>query len=211
MSAGSCPTCGGEMVENNAGMNVCLPCFKLRAMGVPPLYLNAQLSATGTLREALLSSDSLLLHGGTGRGKTYAAAALIRYRVENGIRGFMRFTTLPELLLDLRDTYRSGSEVSERQVIDGFSTVGLLILDDVGAEKTSEAVRSSLHVLIDRRANDPQTRTIITSNLGIMEIAGQHGQRIASRIAGMCRIIKLSGPDRRLTQTKSGAEPGEVR
>jgi DNA replication protein DnaC len=40
--------------------------------------------------------------------------------------------------------------------------------------------------------------TIITSNLTLEEVSEKVGDRIASRIAGMCKVIELKGIDRRV-------------
>jgi len=199
----NCDRCGLEMYENNSGVSRCPVCGRLDAIGVPRRYTTAMMG-NGPVPDALRSGDSVLLHGATGRGKTHSACAMLREYVARQVAESKPvaalFRSLPELLLDLRETYRRDSEQSERDVLDRFGDTRLLVLDDVGAEKTSEAVRSSLYLLIDRRGNDPRLRTVLTSNLTLDELAESHGHPIASRIAGMCRIIQLTGPDRRLTQ-----------
>ena len=42
--------------------------------------------------------------------------------------------------------------------------------------------------------------TFFSSNLSLPELAEKMGDRIASRIAEMCQIIKLSGKDLRICQ-----------
>jgi len=39
---------------------------------------------------------------------------------------------------------------------------------------------------------------LITSNLTLDEIAEKVGDRIASRIAGMCKVVEVRGKDRRI-------------
>ena len=70
-------------------------------------------------------------------------------------------------------------------------------MDDMGAEKTTDWSMSTLYVLIDKRYSEMMP-TIITSNLTVAEVADKVGDRIASRIAGMCKVIELKGKDRRL-------------
>ncbi len=194
MSA-KCPDCGA-VTQQYGTLTACSICYPMRWAGVPHDYQTARLDDADPMRELLLSDDSLYLCGPVGRGKTYRAAAIMRHRIEQGVKRD-RFVSLPELLLQIRSTYGAGEE-SESDVILRYATAPLLVLDDLGAEKTTDAVRASLGILIDRRATDSRRRTIITGNLTMQEIAGQHGPRIASRIAGMCRVISLTGPDRRL-------------
>ena len=120
------------------------------------------------------------------------------------------FISLPELMLRLRNSMNRDSSESESEIIDEYTQVTGdsydrkpipdLYIDDIGSEKTTDYVRSSLFLLIDRRYNQMKARTLITSNLSLNEIAEQQGQRIASRITGMCRVVKLTGSDRRLEQ-----------
>jgi DNA replication protein DnaC len=99
--------------------------------------------------------------------------------------------------MELRDSFREKAERSEREIIEHYSNVQLLVLDDLGAEKTSDFALQSLYIIIDKRYSEMR-HTIITSNLSVDEIAGKVGDRIASRIAGMCRVIELKGRDRRI-------------
>lgn len=192
--------CGLDLEPTTGGTD-CPVCGRLAGMGVPFNYRTAAVQP-GAVADAL-ASGNVFLFGGTGRGKTYAACAMLREHVVRQVQErkptYARFRSLPELLLQLRSTYHRDSETTERDLLDYYSTVRLLVLDDVGAEKTTDAVRSSLYLLIDRRGNDSRLRTVITSNLSLEEIAVQHGQPIASRLAGMCRVIRMTGPDRRLT------------
>ncbi len=104
--------------------------------------------------------------------------------------------SVPELLLEIRDTF-NGNEISEKAIIDKYSWIDVLILDDLGVEKTSDWVLQTLYTIIDRRYRE-ELRTIITSNLGIEEIREKLDDRIASRIVGMCRVCILQGRDRRI-------------
>ena len=97
----------------------------------------------------------------------------------------------------LRNTFKDKSEQSETEIINNLSEANILILDDLGAEKSSEFALQSLYVIIDQRYSEIRP-TIITSNLSLGEIAEKVGDRIASRIAGMCKVIELKGKDRRL-------------
>jgi len=77
--------------------------------------------------------------------------------------------------------------------------VVLLVLDDLGAEKVSDFVLQTLYDLLDRRYGEC-LETIITSNLSLDQLTvhyGSHGDRLASRIAGMGPALVLKGKDRR--------------
>ena len=111
------------------------------------------------------------------------------------------FVSVPELLLEIRDTY-NGHEISEKEIIDKYSWGDVLVFDDLGVEKQkpSEWALRTLYIIIDRRYLE-DLRTIITSNLGIEEVEEKLDDRIASRIAGMCKVRILQGGDRRVRKS----------
>jgi len=132
----------------------------------------------------------IVLRGETGCGKTHLAVALIQHA------GHGYFTTVPELLLRIRSTFNEGLlRETEADVIDDICRHDLLVLDDLGAEKTTEYAITTLYIIIDRRIRDAK-RTIITTNLSLKEIEEKLDARIASRLSGM-QNIKINMPDHR--------------
>jgi DNA replication protein DnaC len=182
----------------------------LRKRGVPRRYLNARITDFPAHWQKLKESTTgLFLTGSRGLGKTHLAVALMRemiFTTQPVYRGgdykidFQRmplFVSVPELLLEIRDTF-NGSGASEKAVIDKYSWVDVLVLDDLGAEKTSDWVLQTLYTTMDRRYRE-ELRTIITSNLSIEEIEEKFDDRVASRVAGMCRVCTIKGRDRRIS------------
>nr|CAJ75139.1 conserved hypothetical protein [Candidatus Kuenenia stuttgartiensis] len=177
----------------------------LMAAGVPSLFLHkiGKINADGDLR-------SLLITGPFGCGKTHAAMAILKayasglpcpaYRRETfDIPNLAVFTPVVELLSQIRQTFNgnSGGGPGEGALLDKYTRCGLLILDDLGAETASEWVLQTLYQILNRRYLD-QSQTVITTNLTLGELKEKLGDRIASRIAGMCFAVMLRGRDRRL-------------
>ena len=73
----------------------------------------------------------------------------------------------------------------------------VLILDDFGIGPVTEWVCQMIHLLLDKRDRYLKP-TLLVCNLSPERIAMLFGDPIASRIAGMCQIVRLEGEDRRL-------------
>jgi DNA replication protein DnaC len=163
-------------------------------MGIPPRYSSCSFDTFEGAEEqkrALLDlgGESVVLTGRTGCGKTHLAVAMLKKSERYG----NLFTTVPELLMKARASFRDGAEESEEQLIERFCAPDLLVLDDLGAEKTSEYSIATLELIIDRRMRY-ERRTIITTNLSLEQIEAILGARIASRLSEM-KIVKINLPD----------------
>jgi DNA replication protein DnaC len=72
-----------------------------------------------------------------------------------------------------------------------------LVIDDLGAEKSSEWAREILYLIIDKRYSD-LLPTIITSNLSPKELAEKLDDRLVSRLMEDAIVIKIDGKDHRV-------------
>jgi hypothetical protein len=173
---------------------------------VPKKYLTARLEDAPKGLDIRIS-QSYFFFGLPGTGKTHLAwAILIEKMIADyaaGRKSEVAFTTVGKLLLRLRDTMNRGHEEkheSEWDIFKKYSETELLVLDDLGGMRPTEATRYTLdnvfEILNERIANERQT--IITSNLTLKELAIVFDPRIPSRIGGMCQLVNLGGSDRRL-------------
>ena len=106
----------------------------------------------------------LYLHGSFGSGKSFLVYALLN---ELNINKKVDFEAryFPDLLKDLKEDWDSYNEKMER-----YSTVSILLLDDIGAEQVSEWGRDEvLGTILQNRMNNHLT-TFFTSNLTILEL-----------------------------------------
>jgi DNA replication protein DnaC len=176
---------------------------RLRRAGVPRRFLQARKGDFDPkvfhAAEEFLAGrrEGIFVHGPTGTGKTHFAVAALAEILSTVERGSARFVTVPALLMEIRAMHKDSSPCAEEELIRRFADIEILVLDDLGAEKGSEWAMQSLCLIIDRRYSDMR-RTVITSNLGLDGVAERLGERIASRIAGMCRVVRLEGNDRRI-------------
>jgi DNA replication protein DnaC len=142
--------------------------------------------------EPVLAGPSLLLLGPTGVGKTHAAYGALRRYVDAGGTASVVIETAADLYAALRP--RPG--VDSEDVFNGYAKAPVLFIDDLGAAKSSEWVEEINYRLINYRWNH-QLATLITSNVPIRELGGYLGDRVASRLTGMCSTVVLKGQDRR--------------
>ena len=134
----------------------------------------------------------MVLYGNTGCGKTHLAVSLMREMARVGDKQ-QWFETVPDLLLKIRSSFRDGASETEDKIVDRYSTIPLLVLDDLGSEKATEFAITTLYIILDRRDRE-MLDTIITTNLSLEEIGGRLSARIASRLSGM-KNIKINMPD----------------
>ena len=141
-------------------------------------------------------TESLLLSGEVGRGKTYQAwGAVHTIRAVAG----RRVDNSPEVVAwkcpDLLDALRPGHDRREA-TLDAVREAPVLYLDDLGAEKGSEWTSEILYRILDHRW-DWELPTLLTSNVATADDLGSASARLVSRLFGMCQRVVLDGEDRR--------------
>jgi DNA replication protein DnaC len=181
----------------------------IRTSGLPKIYLgktfdNFDVGKNGKaikrIKEYLQNKEwkygkGLYLTGTVGCGKTHLAAAIVHELAKQNV--YTLFIFVPDFLDEIRSAYGEKEQDEERE--DPFELARestILILDDLGTEKVTEWANEKLLQLINHRAGN-NLATIITSNYTIDQIKDRLGERIASRIRGMCEELMINGEDRR--------------
>ncbi len=184
---------------------------------IPPTYREALLSnwddsrsnaGTKAIVHRYVTSpvNSVYVYGEVGRGKTFTVCAIGNELLRRGKA--VRFETVSELLLDLRETF-SAEGMSEKSVLQPLRDVQFLILDELGdlarnRDRTaSDFSASRILTLLDSRWRTGKP-TILTSNLSLEELEKWiDDPRVTSRIAGTCGldgVIEILGRDLRCDQ-----------
>ena len=148
----------------------------------------------------------LFVHGVRGTGKTMLAAIIANERARAGHP--VLFASVPDLMADIRGSFKDGST---SETVQAVKETPFLVLDDLGSEKMSEWVGEQLFCIVNHRYNE-RLQTVVTSNYSPTEIIGHmatvdrrgnviddmQGQRIMSRIYGMCERVEIRGADWRM-------------
>jgi DNA replication protein DnaC len=153
---------------------------------------------TDELDERLREGRGLWIFGDTGTGKTTLAMLVSKQALEAGHS--VAIYSLPKLLARIRRTYDSepGGD-SYLSLFEQLTSVDLLHIDDLGAEKRSDWVLEQLYSLVNERY-EAQRSILVTTNLPHAELEEQIGARTVSRLNQVCDEIPLFGTDRRYGQ-----------
>lgn len=138
-------------------------------------------------------SDSLLLYGKTGLGKTHLSLAIANRAIDKGYQVLYGST---DNLLKQIERERFGRQSFEHSPEEMILTADLLILDDLGAEFQSKFTKSAVYNIINTRILTGLP-TIISTNLMYDEIAQVYDERVYSRILGRYVPLLFLGRDGR--------------
>lgn len=163
-------------------------------------------------------TEGLLLVGSVGSGKTHLAAAIANKILDNWdideneaasvVGGFVlgeaktfgatvKFSTVISLLEEIRGSF-GNAEADSHGIIKAHKRAGVLILDDLGAEKPTDWAIERLFEIIDHRYNE-LLPTVITTNLQPKLLKTVVGERIFDRIREMCPLVSVTSPSQRKT------------
>ncbi len=174
------------------------------------------LSSLATVRQAVRDCQdfvrtfdtefhNLFFYGDTGIGKTYLSNCVAKELLDSGHS--VIYFTAPSLLHVFEKNAFDRTKDSDEDY-GRILECDLLIIDDLGTELANAFTVSQLFLCLNERILR-QKSTIISTNLGLGQLAEIYSERTFSRISSNYTIIKLFGNDIRI-QKKLNGQPCQV-
>ena len=152
--------------------------------------------------EMLASAAGLLFWGDVGTGKTFMAACIANALLDRGVEVMM--TNFSRVLSDLPGLF-SGDR---NRYIDSFNRYPLLIIDDLGVERSSEFALEQVFNIVDGRYR-AKLPLIVTTNLTLQEMKKPDSlakSRIYDRVLERCIPVLVNNRNIRQENAKANME-----
>ena len=136
-------------------------------------------------------AQGIFMYGKTGLGKTHLSLAIANEVLNKGYDVY--YGTI-QSIMDKLEGEHFGRLPREDSIKEDILTCDLLIIDDLGTEFATQFTTAELYNIVNSRilASLP---TIISTNLGMPEVAEKYSQRVASRIIGSSAALYFCGKD----------------
>jgi len=174
----------------------------------------------------------LLFVGTVGVGKTHLSVGILKALIrEKGIHCL--FCDYRELLKSIQNSYNPSVQATEMDILRPVFDAEVLVLDELGAIRSTEWVFDTVNYILNSRYNDNKT-TIITTNFpdaaeqarendegprsysaaeraARRETLGDRiGERMRSRLHEMCKKVEIDGSDYRVDSKRAKFQPIEA-
>ena len=140
--------------------------------------------------EMVTKNQGLLFWGNPGTGKTFAAACIANYLLDRLQPVVM--TSFVKLISELQ-TNRDGED--EESIIRRMNRASLLIIDDLGAERSTDYALEKVYNIIDSRYRTRKPM-LLTTNLSLQQMQStqdiRYG-RIYDRVFEVCYPVEFKG------------------
>lgn len=129
-------------------------------------------------------NSGLLLWGLPGNGKSFAAACIVNALIDKGVPAMI--TSFPRIL---------NAGWDKREIAEQMRYYDLVVIDDLGTERSSEYALETVYMVIDERYKAKKP-LIVTTNLKVSDMRNPPNidyQRIYDRILEMCVPLPFRG------------------
>ncbi|MCL2089488.1 MAG: ATP-binding protein [Oscillospiraceae bacterium] len=144
-----------------------------------------------------LKSNSILMFGQTGLGKTHLSLAIIKRVIEKGWNAV--YFSAGEFVRKAQDEQfgRDGGNA-----LSSAAEADIFVLDDLGTEFETKFSVAAIYDTVNTRMNR-NLPTIISTNLDISELESRYSQRIISRLMGDFILLQFAGRDIRQIKSRN--------
>ena len=142
--------------------------------------------------DMMKSGQGIMFFGPVGTGKSYTAAAIANELINRKHSAVM--TSFIKLLEKMRSF-----DTDDGEYIDRLNHADLLVIDDLGAERSTDTALENVYSIVDSRYRSRKP-LILTTNLEMEQIknpADIRYARIYDRIVEICYPVKMNGFSRR--------------
>ncbi len=134
-------------------------------------------------------SPNICMYGSTGLGKTHLSLAIAAEVINKGFG--VVYGSCPNLVSRMeREKFGKSNANTE----DSLLACELLILDDLGAEFSTQFTVAAIYNIINTRLLK-RLPTIISTNLDMEGIQQRYTERVASRLIGEYTLLRFTGKD----------------
>lgn len=143
---------------------------------------------------------NMYFFGNVGTGKTHLSLAIANQLIKYSHSViYKRIDDLLEIIIELKY-----EDKENKEQLEILKSVDLLVIDDLGAEKTSAFALNQIRIILEERANMNKA-IIINSNLDLDNLQKFYGARIADRIIENFNIYELKTEESiRVQKKKAG-------
>lgn len=140
------------------------------------------------------SFNNLFLYGSTGTGKTFLTHCIAKELIESS-HSVLYMTAAA--LIDLFQSRTLNRDDTDESTYDHILNCDLLIIDDLGTERSTAFSISQLFVCFNERILRKKS-TIVSTNLSLDDVKSRYTERIFSRISSHYTMLRLVGDDIRI-------------
>lgn len=126
------------------------------------------------------AGTSILLLGDVGTGKTHLAASIAN-QVVRETKFTAVYTTASTIVRHVKSTFDKESDLTEGQVYALYSTMDLLVIDEVGVQNATEFELTVMFEVVNSRYEEMMP-TMVISNRSIADLPKYLGDRVVDRL-----------------------------
>lgn len=147
------------------------------------------------------AGKGLILTGKPGTGKSHLAAAVLQSLTGRHVM----YATCMDIIRMVRETWRKGSERSERQVLAHLGDLDLLAIDEMGVQYGTDGEQTILFDVLDLRYRNVKP-TILLTNQDLQGLKTFIGDRSYDRLKETCRHVSFEWESYRPQARKEAGE-----